>query len=83
VCCLIAQESDSYVQLSSDAAVLTALKWIVQTSRCNNDEAATVARLAGEARWQAAPSLHFTRSCQIEAETTLRQPCLMCVLSRW
>lgn len=63
VCCLIAQESDSYVQLSSAAAVLTALKWVFQTSSCNNAEAATVARVAREARWQAAPSLHFTRSC--------------------
>ncbi len=55
VCCLIAQESDSYVQLSSAAAVLTVLHWVFQTSSCSNDEAATVARPAREARWQAAP----------------------------
>ena len=72
VCCLIAQEGDSYVQLSSAAAVLTAWKWVFQTSssRGDNDEAATVARLAREARWRAAPCLHFTRSYQMETATT-------------
>ena len=41
VCCLIAQASKSYVQLSSAAAVLTVLRWIFQTSSYSSDEAAT------------------------------------------
>ena len=42
VCCLIAQASDSYVQLSYAAAVLTLLRWIFRTSSYSKDEAATV-----------------------------------------